>query len=188
MRMRWQQLFADLSAQFEQAESAGGRADAASRARTETAAVRLADRLRGAVGEAVSLDCRGAGWVRGRLTDAGADWVLLDDERGGELLVALAAVRVAGGLVRLTAVPEEGAVRARLDLRRALRALARDRSPVRVVLDDGAVLTGTVDRVGADFLELARHALDEPRRPAAVREVQAVAVAALAVVGTAAPV
>jgi hypothetical protein len=180
--MRWQQLFADLSAQFDEAASAGQRADVAARARTETAAVALADRLRGSLAAEVGLQCRGAGWVRGRLTDAGADWALLDDERGGELLVALASVRVVSGLGRLTAAPDEGPVRSRLDLRRALRGLARDRSAVLVVLDDGAVLGGTVDRVGADFVELARHEPDEPRRAPAVREVQAVAVAAIAVV------
>jgi hypothetical protein len=184
--MRWQQLFADLSAQFEEAASAEQRTDVAARARTEAAAVALADRLRGARGGEVALQCRGAGWVRGRLTDAGRDWVLLDDERGGELLVALAAVRVAGGLGRLTGAPEEGPVRSRLDLGRARRGLARDRSAVVVVLDDGALLSGTVDRVGADFVELARHEPDEPRRASAVREVQAVAIAAVAVVRAAA--
>jgi hypothetical protein len=180
--MRWQQLFADLSAQFEEAAAAEQRADVAARARSEAASVALADRLRGAAGAELGLECRGAGWVRGRLTDAGRDWVLLDDERGGELLVALAAVRVVGGLGRLTAAPEGGPVRSRLDLRRALRGLARDRSAVRGVLDAGAARGGTVDRVGADFLELARHEPDEPRRAAAVREVQAVAIAAVAVV------
>lgn len=184
--MRWQQLFADLSAQFDEAASAGQRVDVAARARAETSAVALADRLRGSEGAELGLQCRGAGWVRGRLADAGRDWALLDDERGGELLVALAAVRVVSGLGRLTAVPEEGPVRSRLDLRRALRGLARDRSPVRVVLDDGTALSGTVDRVGTDFLELARHEPDELRRSSAVREVQAVALTAVAVVRAAA--
>ena len=185
--MRWQQLFADLSAQFEEAVSAEQRADVAARARTEAASVALADRLRGSLGGEVGLECRGAGWVRGRLVDAGVDWALLDDERGGELLVALAAVRVVSGLGRLTAAPEEGPVRTRLDLRRALRGLARDRSAVRLVLDDGAALSGTIDRVGADFVELARHEPDELRRASAVWEVQAVAVGAIAVVRAATP-
>jgi hypothetical protein len=185
--MRWQQLFADLSAQFEEATSAEQRADVAARARTEAAAVTLADRLRGSVGGELALECRGAGWARGRLTDAGGDWALLDDDRGGELLVALTAVRVVSGLGRLTAAPEQGPVRSRLDLRRALRGLARDRSAVVVVLDDGAVLGGTVDRVGADFVELARHEPGEPRRASVVREVQAVAIEAIAVVRSSAP-
>jgi hypothetical protein len=52
---------------------------------------------------------------------------------------------------------------------------------------DGAVVTGTIDRVGADFCEIAEHALDEARRGGAVHGVTAVALSALAVV-RAAPV
>jgi hypothetical protein len=90
------------------------------------------------------------------------------------------------GLGRLTATaPEEGSLRTRLDLRWAVRAMARDRSAVQVVLADGTALSGTVDRVGADFFELAEHAVDEPRRAAAVQGVSAVALAAVAVVRTA---
>src|SRR4051794_15116290 len=173
--MRWQQLFADLRAQFDEAEAAADRAESASRARTEWGAIRLAERLRGALGRTVSLRCRGAGHVSGVLADVGADWLLLEEEVGREALVATAAVLSVGGLGRQTAAPlETGFVEARLDLRRAARALARDRSAVQVVLEDGAVLTGTIDRVGSDFLELAAHALDEPRRSGVVRGVQGV--------------
>ena len=59
--MRWQQLFADLAAQFEQAEAAAGRAETAARIRAEFGAVGLADRLGGSVGHPVRLRCRGAG-------------------------------------------------------------------------------------------------------------------------------
>src|SRR3954454_2647408 len=163
--MRWQQLFADLGAQFAEAEAAADRAESASRTRAEIGAVRLAERLAGAVGHPVELRCRGAGQLGGVLAEVGADWLLLEEEAGREALVATAAVLAVAGLGRQTAAPAEGGqVQARFDLRRAARALARDRSAVQVVVEDGGVLTGTIDRIGADFLELAAHALDEPRR------------------------
>ncbi|WP_346619957.1 hypothetical protein [Blastococcus montanus] len=186
--MRWQQLFADLTAQFEAAEEAGSRAEWASRARAEMGAVRLADRLGGSVGSELAVTCRGAGRVTGRLADVGVDWLLLADERGWDQLVAAAAVRAVTGLGRWTApAQEDSPVRARLDLRHAVRGLARDRSAVQVVLDDGTVLTGTVDRVGADYVELAEHAADLPRRAGAVRQVHAVVIGGIAVVRTLLP-
>jgi hypothetical protein len=181
--MRWQQLFEDLQGQFDAQEMAAERAEWPSRARAEIGGVALADRLRGALGLEVSLHCRGAGRVAGRLADVGVDWVLLDDESGRESLVAMSAVLTVGGLSRRTAPADDpGHVRARLDLRRSLRALARDRAPVQVVLDDGLVLGGTVDRVGADYLELAEHPADEPRRAHAVQGVRGVVIAAIALV------
>ncbi|MCW2699270.1 MAG: uncharacterized protein JWQ45_805 [Blastococcus sp.] len=181
--MRWQQLFADLQGQFDAQEAAAERAEWGSRARSEIGAVALVDRLRGAIGTVVSLQCRGVGPVTGRLNDVGVDWLLLEDDHARTSLVALAAVRAVSGLSRRTAAAEEpGHVRGRLDLRRALRALARDRAAVQVVLDDGSVLTGTVDRVGADYLELAEHPVDQPRRAEAVQGVRAVVIASIALV------
>jgi hypothetical protein len=186
--MRWQQLFADLQAQFDEEEAAAERGDAASRARAEVGAVRLMERLRGALGLPVVLGCRGAGSVAGVLADAGVDWLLLAGDGGRENLVALRSVRTVGGLGRRTAVPEPaGGVWSRLDLRRALRGLARDRSAVQVVLDDGVVLAGTLDRVGADYVELAEHPADQPRRSEAVQGVRAVVLEAIAVVRTVPP-
>ncbi|UOY01264.1 hypothetical protein [Blastococcus sp. PRF04-17] len=63
----------------------------------------------------------------------------------------------------------------------------RDRSPVQVVLDDGVVLAGTFDRVGADYVELAEHPTDQPRRAEAVQGVRAVLLDAVALVRTAPP-
>ena len=181
--MRWQQLFADLQGQFDAQEMAAERAEWASRARAEIGAVALVDRLRGALDLSVSLHCRGAGQVAGRLVDVGVDWLLLEDDHARASLVAMAAVRAVGGLSRRTAVAEEaGYVRGRLDMRRALRALARDRAAVQVVLDDGLVLGGTVDRVGADYLELAEHPGDQPRRAETVQAVRAVVIGAIALV------
>lgn len=179
--MRWQQLFADLQAQFDAAEHATERSETASRTRAETGAVSLADRLRGAVGATLALRCRGAGQVRGELVEVGPDWLLLVDERHRELLVATAAVLAVTGLTRTTAAADPRPVRVEMDLRRAVRGLVRDRSGVVLVLADGTTLTGTLDRVGADFVELAEHAPDEPRRHDAVRAVHAVVLSALAV-------
>ncbi|WP_116452559.1 hypothetical protein [Blastococcus litoris] len=186
--MRWQQLFDDLQSQFETEEAAAERAESASRTRAEVGAVRLAERLGGAVGTAVAVDVRGAGRVAGVLVDRGSDWLLVEDDRGRDQLVAVAAVRTVAGLGRRTSLPEAaGGVRARLDLRRALRGLARDRAAVQVVLDDGGTVTGTIDRVGADYVELAEHPADAPRRNEAVQGVRAVVIDAVAVVRTVLP-
>jgi hypothetical protein len=71
--MRWQHLFADLSAQWEAAEASAERAEAASRARAEHGRVLLSDRLRGAGGAHLLLRCAGAGRVAGAVTDVGPD-------------------------------------------------------------------------------------------------------------------
>jgi hypothetical protein len=183
--MRWQQLFADLQAQFEAEEAAGERAESASRARAELGAVGIADRLRGALGLPLALGCGRAGTVTGVLVDVGPDWLLVEDDGARACLVALSAVRSVAGLGRRTAAAEPaGPVRGHLDLRRALRGLARDRSAVQVVLDDGTVLSGTLDRVGADYVELAEHPTDIPRRAEAVQGVRAVVIGGIAAVRT----
>ena len=129
--MRWEQLFADLEARFEIEEQAAQEGEAASRSRAEAGAIRLVDRLRGAQGHPVVMTCRGAGDVRGRVTDVGVDWLLVTDDQRREHLVALAGVRAVAGLGRETGVPVEGAVARAWDLRRCVRALARDRATVR---------------------------------------------------------
>ena len=186
--MRWEQLFADLEAQAAEQETAADQAEAGSRARAEYGQLRLADRLGGSVGRPVTLRCLGAGDVGGRLVDRGVDWLLLSDPQDRDVLVATAAVCAVAGLATATApVQDDGPVARALDLRRALRGLARDRAAVHCQLLDGTVLTGTVDRVGADFLELAEHPLDQPRRRGAVTGVRAVPLAAVVVVRTALP-
>ena len=50
-----------------------------------------------------------------------------------------------------------------------LRDLARRRTPLHVALRDGERLHGTVDRAGADHLDLAVHDAGQARRTDAVR-------------------
>ncbi|HEY3632081.1 MAG TPA: hypothetical protein VGL21_14320 [Jatrophihabitantaceae bacterium] len=129
------------------------------------------------------LRCRGAVTVAGPLRRVGPDWLLVDEGGEREALVVLAAVLSASGLARLAGVPDsEGVVESRLGLRHALRGIARDRSAVRITDQSGATVDGTVDRLGADYVEVAEHAAGELRRRADVRDVLVLPLAALAVV------
>ena len=181
--MRWQRLFQDLEAQLEAADAAELAGEVADRIRRETGRLRLTDRLRAAEGSTLVVTLPGAQNLRGRLLDAGIDWLLLDGARGQELLVPLAAVLGITGLGAESAVPDsEGEVGKRLDLRWALRSLARSRTGVVLELRDTSTVSGTLDRVGADHLDLAEHAQGEARRPGAVRQVRLVPLAALVLV------
>jgi hypothetical protein len=181
--VRWEALFSDLEAQFEQAEAAGLSAEVADRTRGELARIRLVDRLRAATGRRLVCTVTGGGTVSGRLLDAGPDWILLSEAPGRDAIVPLAVVLSVTGLGHWAAEPgSEGAVAKRLDLRYVLRAVARDRSPVWCALVDGSTVTGTLDRVGADFVDIAEHPFDEPRRPAAVRAMRSIPLTALAIV------
>lgn len=180
--MRWRRLFDDLEAQADAAHDAELAAEVAERSRREAASAHLGDRLAAAVGAPLTLHLPGSTRVHGALVDTGVDWLLLEEPGAGEVLVPLAAVLGVTGAGAATAAPDESAVGRRLDLRWALRGLARSRTAVRLVLVDGSVLAGTLDRVGADHVDLAEHGRDEPRRAAAVRQVRLVPLAALAAV------
>jgi len=180
--MRWQGLFDDLEAQFDAAEAAELVGEVAERTRRESALLRLVDRLRAAEGAPVTLTLPGAGVLRGRLLDAGSDWVLVEEGGGREVLVPLSAVLGVSGLGPRSAAPDDSPVAKRLDLRWALRGLARSRTGVALGLVDGSLVTGTLDRVAADHLDLAEHGLGELRRAGAVRQVRLVPLPAVAFV------
>ena len=180
---RWDELFADLAARAAALETAERAAEIGDRTRAELAAVGLTDRLRAAVGTRLRVQVLGGLSLDGALDRVEADWLLLDEGGGREAIVAVRALRLVHGLSRATAAPGSGgAVSRRLTLRSALRGLARDRSAVRLHLLDAEVLDATVDRVGADFVDAARHAPGEPRRREAVREVVLVPIASIAAV------
>lgn len=174
--VRWELLFADLEAMADAADRAGFDGEVADRGRAERAALSLVDRLRAHVTAVLAFRRLGGELVVGRVVDVGADWVLLDD--AGSLLLPLAAVTGIEGLSRRAA--PGGGLAGRVPLTVLLRRLARDRCGVRVRLVDGAELTGTIDRVGADHVDVALHPADEPRRRGAVRGVCVVPLAALA--------
>lgn len=181
--MRWDDLFADLEAQADALERAERAGEVAERTRIELGSIGLLDRLRPAQGSAVRIQLAGGIAVAGSVDRVGVDWLLVSEGDAREVLVALSAVRTVAGLGREAAVPDSGGtVLARLTLRSALRGLARDRSGVAIHLVDGTALAATIDRVGADFVEAARHPAGEPRRRDMVRDVVLVPIAAIAAV------
>jgi hypothetical protein len=181
--VRWEALFDDLEAQFDAEQSAEFEAEVSDRTRRELALIRFVDRLRPARGHAVSVRVAGFGGVEGEVAGVGADWVLLAEAGGREALVPSSAIVSITGLGALSSTPHsEGEVASKLALGHVLRAVARDRSPVAIGYADGASSAGTIDRVGADFLEIAEHAPAEARRAAAVRAVRTVPFTAVAIV------
>jgi hypothetical protein len=179
--VRWEDLFADLESQADAAEAAELAAEVAERTRHEVGRLRLVDRLRAAPGATVVVRVRGAGALAGRVVDVGADWALLEEQDGRAALVPLREVLALSGVGVRSAPPgSEGAVEQRLDLRYALRRLVRDRAALEVVLVDGTVVAGTLDRVAADHVDLAQHAPGEARRARAVQQVLVIPLSALA--------
>ena len=180
--MLWERLFDDLEAQAAEAEHASLGPEVADRTRRELARVRLADRVRAAVGRRVTIVVAGAGRVTGTVQAAGPDWLLVSERPGSETVVRTAAVVSIGGLGTHAAVAgAEGEVGARLGLAYVLRGIARDRSEIVMSLTDESALTGRVDRVGADFVDVALRAGTEQSRdePIGTRTVPLSAVAAL---------
>jgi hypothetical protein len=178
--MRWDDLFADLEAQAQALLLAERDAEVADLTRLEASRLRLASRLRPAVGAAVRVRCLGGMALTGRLSAVGAGWLLLDEGAGREALLAAPAITSIAGLGRLSGAAES-ALDAGLGIGHALRGVARDRSVLRACLTDSTVLDGTLDRVGSDFVDFAVHAAGEPRRREDVREVLVLPISALAV-------
>jgi hypothetical protein len=177
---RWELLFADVDAEFEALRHEEVAAETADRSRREFALIAFVDRLRAAVGVSLRVWLPEGEPIEGVVREVGPDWMLLAETDHREVLLPLAEVTGVRGLPGRTAVAgAEGAVAARLDLRYLLRRLARDRAPLLVTLRGGQVVSGTCDRVGRDFLEIAEHPPGEFRRQAAVGAVRSVPVAAV---------
>jgi hypothetical protein len=163
--MRLDALFEDLESQFDALQDGDLYGEVADRIRAEVGKITVLDRLRGAVGTVVRVELTHAEPVHGTLSRVGKDCLLLEAERREEWLIPVTALTAVHGLGPW-AEPAEGAVAAKLGLAHLLRGIARDRSPVTLYCAAGSAhpVTGTIDRVGADFLEVAEHPLDAPRR------------------------
>ncbi len=164
--MRWDALFADLEARWDAEGRAERDAEVADRTRREHASIEQLTRLAGHQGE-VRVRVAAGVFLEGLVLDVGKDWVLLEIPlRRRQALIPMSAVRAIEGLGRRSVSARTAR---RFGWGYAVRALARDRAVVQITDLDGTVVTGTIDIVGADYLELAAHPVDEARRSAAVR-------------------
>lgn len=160
--MRWEKLFEDLAAQAESQELRAREAEVADRTRYERGQIDVQARLLASVGAAPLTVRLASRSLAGTVRDVGPDWLLLESGSRASSLVATAAVRAVSGIAPGAVLPS--VVARRFGLGSALRGISRDRSVVELVAQ-GLRLTGTIDVVGSDHVEVAEHAPDVPRRP-----------------------
>lgn len=190
--MRWDRFFEDLEDQLSSEWEAERAALDTEAERLRLSRVTLRERLVALAGTGdQTLDVGDDAVLRGRIAVVGADWVALQAEASstGALIVPLAAIRLVGAahadLLR-SARPPAAAVPAalsdRMTLGFVLRDAARRRVPVELRLVGGRTLSGTIDRAGADHLDLALHPAGTARRASEVSGHRMIPFAALACV------
>ena len=178
--MRWDRLFDDLEVQLASEWEAERAALDTEAERLRLSRVSLRERLielgaRDDATAALVLDLAGGSTIRGEVTGVAADCVALRpaEGRAGAMIVPLAAIEGIGmphhDLLR-SARPDaaRSALADRLTFGFVLRDLVRRRAGVAVHLVAGRSLHGTIDRAGADHLDLALHDPGAPRRADAV--------------------
>ncbi|MBA8816618.1 hypothetical protein FHX48_001691 [Microbacterium halimionae] len=185
--MQWDRFFDDVEQQFAGEQAAERAALESESTRLRLAAVTFRERLLSfAVGAAfIRLSTEG-GDVSGVLSAVGVDWVALDGAAAGAMVVPLGAL-LSVGVERTMAVSVERSSEPR---RRALedtmtwgfimRDFMRRRIPVTLILIDGKQLSGTIDRAGADHLDLALHDRGVARRESEVTGLRLVPFGAIA--------
>lgn len=158
MGMRWEEavfaLFDDLEMQAEGLHLDQRVGEVAALADAGYAEVVLASRVRASLGNALRIVLVDGTEMRGRLTRAGADWVLVD-AGASEWLVPLRAVVLLDGAAESSTVPGLWPLVARLSIRAALRRISDAGGTCAVRLCGGLEVIGRVRRVGADFVELS---------------------------------
>lgn len=187
--MRWDNLFDDLEGQLEQELGAEETDLRAEEERLRLGRLTLRDRLlalnRGGDSDPVRmmlsdgsvLELRprtfGRDWISGDVVDQSArraQFILPLDAIAG---VRLSRAQVSTSLEDATTPESERGLSRRLGLAFVLRDLCRRRQAVELVLHDG-VVSGTIDRVGRDHLDLAVHEVGSARRERLVTHYQVV--------------
>lgn len=178
--MRWDRFFDDLEDQLASEWEAERAALDTEAERLRLSRVALRDRLgqlvdRDRTTATPSFEFSDGTVLLAEVTGVGADWVALESQqaRGGGVLVPFASLVCIGMphpdlLLTARPSPARSSLADRLTLGFVLRDLVRRRASVAVRLASGRHLTGTIDRAGADHLDLALHEPGSPRRADAV--------------------
>lgn len=186
--VRWDRFFEDLEDQLDSEWEAERAALDSEAERLRVSRLALRDRLQAlaAADAELTLELDDADAVATRLWAVGADWLGAAATGGSSLVVPLGAVRgIRLGLpdlllsTRPDAMPARRALADRMGLGFVLRGIARRRLPVAVRLRGEGEVTGTIDRAGADHLDLALHPGDVPRRAGEVTQFAIVPFAAI---------
>lgn len=170
--VRWDRFFDDLEDQLASEWEAERAALDTEAERLRLSRLELRDRLAALAAEPtapVSWELADGTTLSAEVAGVGADWVGLEGH-GGITLVPFAAIigvrmlqpdLLRTARARITAA---GALSQRLTFGFVIRDLVRRRASVSIQLSSGRLMTGTVDRAGADHLDLAVHDAGAPRR------------------------
>ena len=131
--MRWDRLFAELEGRFDELADEQAAAERADRERVAIGAVTALERLAGALDQQVRVGLAGGAVVSGELRAVGPDWLLVAEAQQRDCVLPWRSVTVVQGVTATTGTAPSG-LDLRLDLRYALRGLARDRAPVQVAV------------------------------------------------------
>nr|MBS1899212.1 hypothetical protein [Actinomycetota bacterium] len=192
--MEWDRLFEDLEDQIASGWEAERAALDAEAERLRIARLDLRTRL-GALadeGTTVTAVLADATRVHGRLRAVGADWTAVQPQEGAGLaLLPAHAVELwsldHGALLSSIGAAPLSPLRERMTFGFVVRDLARRRGGVTLRTRSGTLLTGTIDRAGADHLDLALHDAGAPRRARAVTGFRMVPFASVLMIGADAP-
>src|SRR5699024_5525986 len=148
--MRWDELFTELEAEYNAALREETEAELADMVHAEAATIRFADRVRGRVGEQLTVRLRNGQTRQGYVKEANNVWSMLHEDHR-RYLIPHRGVACAWPL-RGSGAGFDG-IAARLRLGYALRALAGAGVEVRLVAEGGEH-RGRSGRVGADVCDL----------------------------------
>ncbi|MBN9178484.1 MAG: hypothetical protein J0I43_14120 [Microbacterium sp.] len=193
--MRWDRFFEDLEDQLDSEWEAERAALDTEAERLRLSRVVLRERLVALSRQPreVAAHLADGTTVIGRIARVGADWfAAVSTPAGGPLgaqavIVPLSALTGIGApmdavLVSVREADPGPALAQRMGLGFVLRDLVRRRVAVTVQTSDGRELAGTIDRAGADHLDLAVHDRGAPRRAENVTGYRVVPFAAIVLV------